>query len=309
MSVEHLPDGTPYLDSDSYLSDTPKYTQEMARQVSGLGGGGGGGIEVVTELPDTADEGTLLNYYVPPGDEPHHESGTIWTLRYSPLPPKGEPLDDFPWECVGGGYAYGYQITWDQFDWKDDDDGDEEGRIYSMECPIPLAGYYRFDLSLRLACWQVASSTNSDSIMGFEMLGTKIVGPGPPHLDLYWRSQEGSAGKWDVYRPTQASTNDMSMTFLLPPQIQGPRGPIGPWPADDAATPRLFNPAEGNGANWKAAGCHVGSMPWRVAGTASGRAMTAAAAEAHAEDYTAMLAAREAKADEENDEGTGAASE
>lgn len=40
MTIEHTPDGTPYLSDQSYLSETPPYTQELAQIIdAGTGGG------------------------------------------------------------------------------------------------------------------------------------------------------------------------------------------------------------------------------------------------------------------------------
>ena len=41
MTIEYTPDGTPYLSDQSYLSETPPYTQELAQIIdAGTGGGG-----------------------------------------------------------------------------------------------------------------------------------------------------------------------------------------------------------------------------------------------------------------------------
>lgn len=45
MGIEYTPDGTPYLTDQSYLSDTPPYTQELAQHFDAGGGGGVSGIK------------------------------------------------------------------------------------------------------------------------------------------------------------------------------------------------------------------------------------------------------------------------
>ncbi len=45
MTVEYTPDGTPYLSDQSYLSETPPYTQELAQIIDAGGGGGVSGIK------------------------------------------------------------------------------------------------------------------------------------------------------------------------------------------------------------------------------------------------------------------------
>ena len=45
MTIEHTPDGTPYLSNSSYLSETPPYTQELAQIIDAGGGGGVSGVK------------------------------------------------------------------------------------------------------------------------------------------------------------------------------------------------------------------------------------------------------------------------
>lgn len=84
MTIEHTPDGTPYLSDQSYLSETPPYTQELVQRIDELAArldAGGGGASM--------PPGVVMPYM-----GWHTEVDELWNYHIIVKPPDGWLLCD-----------------------------------------------------------------------------------------------------------------------------------------------------------------------------------------------------------------------
>ena len=182
-----------------------------------------GGIPLVTELPDSAPVGTMVNYYAPHATTPGWSDslndqgvGALWTFRYDPIVSGQYNYGDLPWVCVAGGHATSHGM-FGHPDYSPEyyADGAQQKitygrsemnahRIGSPRGPwvaIPLTGAYRFRLTMGIMI------DREDTLPGMGLTEADTVHP--PYFSVQLGGQIGNPfGAWpdDLVMRTDWST-------------------------------------------------------------------------------------------------------